>query len=48
VNRWPEAAVAFLMLAGGFALLVFGRYLARGKPDYLTDFLRQNLDARAC
>jgi hypothetical protein len=42
----PEAAIPFLMLAGAFALVMFGRYLGRDEPDFLIDVLRQTLDAR--
>jgi hypothetical protein len=47
-NLWPGAAIPFLMLAGGVALVMLGRYFARDEPDYLIDFLRKSLDARAC
>ncbi len=45
-NWWPGAGVPFLTLAGGFALLMFGKYLARDEPAFLIDFLRRGLDAR--
>jgi hypothetical protein len=48
VNRWPGAAVPFLMLVGGLALVMSGRYLARDEPDFLIDFLRKNLETRDC
>jgi hypothetical protein len=31
-NLWPGAAIPFLMLAGGVALVMFGRYFARDGP----------------
>jgi hypothetical protein len=37
-NWWPGAGVPFLMLAGGFALLTFGKHLARDEPASLIDF----------
>lgn len=42
----PGAAIPFLMLVGGFALLMFGRYLSRDEPDFLIDVLRQTIEAR--
>lgn len=34
------------MLACGFALIAFGRYLARDETRFLTEFLIRELDAR--
>jgi hypothetical protein len=45
-NLSPADAVPFLMLAGGAALVGFGKYLARDEPAFLIDFLRRSLDAR--
>ena len=45
-NRWPQAAIPFLMLAGGVALLKVGQFLSRDEADFLVDFLRRTLDAR--
>jgi hypothetical protein len=42
----PGTAIPFLMLAGAFALVMFGRYLGRDESDFLIDVLRQTLDAR--
>jgi hypothetical protein len=36
----------FLMLAGGFAALMLGKYLARDGANFLIDFLRKTLEAR--
>ena len=45
-NRWPQAAIPFLMLAGGVALLKVGQFLSRDEADFLVDFLRKTIDAR--
>jgi len=45
-NQWPQAAIPFLMLAGGFAILKVGQYLSRDEADFLVDFLRKTLEAR--
>jgi hypothetical protein len=45
-NRWPQAAIPFLMLAGGVALLKVGQFLSRDEADFLIDFLRKTVDAR--
>ncbi len=45
-NRWPQAAIPFLMLAGGVALLKVGQYLSRDEAEFLVDFLRKTLEAR--
>ncbi len=45
-NRWPQAAIPFLMLAGGVALLKVGQFLSRDEADFLVDFLRKTLNAR--
>jgi hypothetical protein len=34
------------MLAGGFAPLMSGKYLARDGANFLVDFLRKTLEAR--
>ena len=45
-NRWPQAAIPFLMLAGGIAILKVGQFLSRDEADFLIDFVRRTLDAR--
>jgi hypothetical protein len=45
-NGWPGAAIPFLMLAGGFALVTAGKYFARDESAFLLDFLHRSLDAR--
>jgi hypothetical protein len=45
-NRWPQAVIPFLMLAGGVALLKVGQFFSRDEADLLVDFLRRTLDAR--
>ena len=45
-NRWPQAAIPFLMLAGGVAILKVGQYLSRDEAEFLVDFLRKTLEAR--
>ncbi len=43
---WPGAAVPFLMLAGGAALVGFGKFIGRDDADFLKDVLRRTLEAR--
>jgi hypothetical protein len=45
-NRWPQAAIPFLMLVGGVAILKVGQFLSRDEADFLIDFVRRTLDAR--
>jgi hypothetical protein len=45
-NRWPQAMIPFLMLAGGVALLKVGQFLSRDEADFLVDFVRRTLEAR--
>jgi hypothetical protein len=45
-NRWPQAMIPFLMLAGGVAILKVGQYLSRDEADFLVDFLRKTIDVR--
>jgi hypothetical protein len=45
-NRWPQAAIPFLMLAGGVAFLKVGQFLSGDEADFLIDFLRKTLEAR--
>jgi hypothetical protein len=40
------AAVPFLMLAGGIALLKVGQFAARDEANFLVDYLRKTLEAR--
>jgi hypothetical protein len=42
----PQAAVPFLMLAGGVALLKVGQFFSRDEAKFLVDFLRRTLEAR--
>ena len=42
---WPGAAVPFLMLAGGAALVGFGKFIGRDDADFLKDVLRRTLEA---
>ena len=46
-NLWMGAVIPPFMLAFGFGLVRFGRYLARDETRFLTDFLIQTLDAHA-
>jgi hypothetical protein len=46
LNRSPQAAVPFLMLAGGVAILKVGQHLSRDEADFLVDLVRKTLDAR--
>jgi hypothetical protein len=46
-NAWMGAVIPPLMLAFGFGLVRFGRYLARDETRFLRDFLIQTLDAHA-
>jgi hypothetical protein len=46
-NTWLAVVVPPLVLAGGFGLIGFGRYLARNESKFLKDFLIQTLIARA-
>ncbi len=43
---WIMAAAPLFMFAFGAAMVVFGRYLARGEHDFLMDFLLKTTDAR--
>jgi hypothetical protein len=45
-NAWLGAVIPPVMLAFGYGLIRFGRYLARHDARFLTDFLIQTLDAR--
>ncbi len=44
-NAWVGAIMFPVMLAFGFGLLRFGRYLARDESRFLKDFLIRTLDA---
>lgn len=44
-NAWLGALIPPVMLAFGYGLIRFGRYLARHEARFLTDFLIQTLDA---
>lgn len=44
-KAWMGVVGLPLMLVLGYALVRFGRYLARDEERFLTDFLRQVLDA---
>lgn len=46
-TAWMGVVIPPLMLAFGFGLVRFGRYLARDEARFLTDFLAQTLDAKA-
>lgn len=43
---WPAAAVPFLMLAAGAALVGFGKFAGRDDAEFLKDVLRRTLEAR--
>jgi hypothetical protein len=43
---WLGVGVPPLLLAFGFGLLRFGRYLARGERQFLIDFVGQTVGAR--
>jgi len=45
-NMWPGVMIPFLMLAGGVALVMAGKYLARDERAFLIDFLRRSVEAR--
>jgi hypothetical protein len=42
---WPGAAVPFLMLTGGAALVGFGKFIGRDDADFLKVVLRRTLEA---
>ncbi len=44
-DSWIALAIPLGMLLFGYLLLRFGRYLARDEAGFLTEFLRQTLDA---
>jgi hypothetical protein len=44
-DAWPGIAVCLLLPAFGWGIVCFGRYLARGEKQFLTDFIRQTLNA---
>ena len=48
INVFSERYVVTFLLFGslGSALLIFGRYLARGEEKFLIDFLRRTIDVR--
>jgi hypothetical protein len=43
-NAWMGVVIPPVMLAFGFGLVCFGRYLARDEGRFLTDFLSRTLD----
>lgn len=43
-NAWMGVVIPPAMLAFGFGLMCFGRYLAREEARFLTDFLIRTLD----
>jgi hypothetical protein len=45
-NGWMFLLIPLGMLVFGLALVRFGRFLARDEQRFLTEFLRQTLDAR--
>jgi hypothetical protein len=45
-DTWPFLVVPPGMLLFGYLLIRFGRYLARDEAGFLSDFLRQTLEAR--
>src|SRR5665213_2701447 len=45
-NMWPGVMIPFLMLAGGVALVMAGKYLARDERAFLIDFLRRSVEAQ--
>jgi len=46
-NAWMGAVIPPILLAFGFGLVRFGRYLARDETRFLTGFLIQTLNAHA-